>query len=157
MSGVPRKAGIHGVEAARLRREKSTAARFSKLIHSDDRALVEITKQGIGPDVVVHLAEKLRVSPVHFVDYIGLSRATLDRKRRNHGVLGLVESDRVVRYTQLWRQAVHLWGSEAAARQWLTAPEASLGGVSPVEHAATEIGSRQVEDLMGQIANGIAT
>lgn len=62
-----------------------------------------------------------------------------------------------MRYAQLWKQAVHLWGSEEAARQWLTAPEGALGGASPVDHAATEIGSRQVEDLMGQIAHGIAT
>ena len=157
MSKLPRKGSIRGVVAKRDRGERSTAARFSKLIHSDDRALVELTKRGIGADVVVHLAEKLLVSPANFVGYIGMSRATLDRKQRNQSVLGLVESDRLVRYTQLWKQAVHLWGSEDAARQWLTAPEAALGGVSPVEHAATEIGARQVEDLMGQIAYGIAT
>jgi putative toxin-antitoxin system antitoxin component (TIGR02293 family) len=157
MGKLPRRGRIDAVVARRDRGERSTAAQFSKLIHSDDRALVELTKQGIGPDVVVHLAEKLRVTPASFVGYIGMSRATLDRKQRNRSALGLVESDRLVRYTQLWKQAVHLWGSDDAARQWLTAPEPALGGVSPIEHAATEIGARQVEDLMGQIAHGIAT
>lgn len=171
MSKLPRKAAAHPEVAKHNRGEKSTAAQsrsrrglhplplseFSRLMHSDDRALVKLTKQGISPGVVVHLAEKLQVTPVHFVAFIGMSRATLDRKQRNQSALGLVESDRVVRYTQLWKQAVHLWGSEEAARQWLTAPEGALGGVSPVDHAATEIGARQVEDLMGQIAHGIAT
>ena len=171
MSKFPRKGVIHAEAAKHHRGEKSTAAQsrsrrglrslpiseFSRLLHSDDRALVKLTKQGISPGVVVHLAEKLQVTPAHFVGLIGMSRATLDRKQRNQSVLGLVESDRAVRYTQLWKQAVRLWGSEEAARQWLTAPEVALGGASPVDHAATEIGARQVEDLMGQIAHGVAT
>jgi putative toxin-antitoxin system antitoxin component (TIGR02293 family) len=142
-------------KAGKLVAKTTASGQLVRLIASDDQSLERMTRAGIGSEVVVHLAEKLQYPPARFGTFIGLSRATLDRKLKAHSVLGLVESDRVVRYTQLWKQALHLWGSEDAARQWLTAPEQSLGGVAPIEHAMTEIGSRQVEDLMGQIAHGI--
>jgi len=119
--------------------------------------LVELTHLGVSSGVAVVLAEKLDIPTSRFAPWLGLSRATLDRKVLNHAALDLVGSDRVVRFAQLWKQAVHLWGSELAARQWLTSPEPALGGDVPLETAVTEIGSRQVEDLMGQISHGIAT
>jgi len=130
---------------------------FSRLMDATLTRLVELTCQGVSSGVAVVLAEKLAIPNARIAPWIGMSRATLDRKVRDHGTLDLVGSDRVVRFMQIWKQAVHLWGSELAARQWLTSPEQALGGTVPIETAVTEIGARQVEDLMGQIAHGIAT
>jgi putative toxin-antitoxin system antitoxin component (TIGR02293 family) len=132
-------------------------AGFAQIMDATWARLMELTYQGVSSDVAVALAEKLDIPTSRFAPWLGLSRATLDRKVRDHGALDLVGSDRVVRFAQLWKQAIHLWGSELAARQWLTSPEQALGGKQPLEMAVTEIGSRQVEDLMGQSAHGIAT
>jgi putative toxin-antitoxin system antitoxin component (TIGR02293 family) len=132
-------------------------AEFARLLAADLAGLAQLTTDGVSPALVLLLAEKLRLSPARIAGLIGLSRATLDRKLRDRDRLGLVESDRVVRYVQLWKLAIGLWGSEAAAQQWLTAGEQALGGIAPLDHAMTGAGARQVEDLMGQIAHGIAT
>jgi putative toxin-antitoxin system antitoxin component (TIGR02293 family) len=46
--------------------------------------------------------------------------------------------------------------SKHDASEWLTTPNRSLGRVSPMEFAVTEIGGREVEDLLGRIAHGVA-
>ena len=45
--------------------------------------------------------------------------------------------------------------SEANARQWLNAPQFGLGGAIPLEYAGTEVGAREVEDLLGRIEYGV--
>jgi len=130
---------------------------FRALMEANPARLVEMTQQGLNTITAVVLAEKLHIPTAHLAPWLGLSRATFDRKVKRQQDLGLVESDRVVRYTQLWRQAVDLWGSEEAAQQWLTSPEPALNGQTPIARAITGVGSREVEDLMGRIAYGIAT
>jgi putative toxin-antitoxin system antitoxin component (TIGR02293 family) len=61
----------------------------------------------------------------------------------------------VVRFTRPWQQAVTLWETEEAAREWLASPSIALGGAIPLEFAATEAGARMVEDTMGRIAHGL--
>jgi len=46
-------------------------------------------------------------------------------------------------------------GNEQYAKHWLNSPAKSLGGVTPIEHAKTEEGERDVEQLIGRIEHGI--
>jgi putative toxin-antitoxin system antitoxin component (TIGR02293 family) len=46
-------------------------------------------------------------------------------------------------------------GDANAARQWLTAPQPALGGSTPGDYAATELGAREVENLIGRLEHGI--
>ena len=42
-----------------------------------------------------------------------------------------------------------------AAREWLSEPSPELGGRTPFEFSKTEIGSRDVEDLIGRLGYGV--
>ena len=46
-------------------------------------------------------------------------------------------------------------GDADAARRWLRAPQTALGGEPPLGLASTEVGSRQVEDLITQLEHGV--
>ncbi|WP_269621448.1 MbcA/ParS/Xre antitoxin family protein [Zhongshania sp. BJYM1] len=46
-------------------------------------------------------------------------------------------------------------GNESAALSWLREPKEVFGGESPLAHAATECGARDVEDLIGRIHRGV--
>ncbi len=46
-------------------------------------------------------------------------------------------------------------GDEDAALRWLKTPLPILGGESPLAHARTEAGGREVELLMGRIEHGV--
>ena len=52
-------------------------------------------------------------------------------------------------------KAVEVMESEENARKWLASPQAGLGGAVPLEYAETEVGAREVEDLLGRIEYGV--
>ncbi len=85
---------------------------------------------------------------------LGISKATLHR-RKLEGKLWPDESDRVVRYARLMGRAVKVFGGLESAREWLNAPQFGLGGDVPLDYAETEIGAREVENLLGRIEYGV--
>ena len=85
---------------------------------------------------------------------LGISKATLHR-RKAEGRLGPGESDRLVRFARLMGKAVEVFEGEEAARRWLKAPQVGLGGAVPLDYAETELGAREVEDLLGRIEYGV--
>jgi putative toxin-antitoxin system antitoxin component (TIGR02293 family) len=52
-------------------------------------------------------------------------------------------------------QATATLGSETKAVGWLRCPNRALGNVPPLELLDTDIGVRQVEDILGRIEHGI--
>ena len=50
-----------------------------------------------------------------------------------------------------------LRAGEAAARDWLAKPARALDGETPIEHADTEAGAREVENLIGRLEHGVYT
>ena len=85
---------------------------------------------------------------------LGISKATLHR-RKAAGRLDTSESDRVVRFARLLGKAVTVLESEEHARRWLSSPQFGLGGAVPLEYARTEVGAREVENLLGRIESGV--
>lgn len=85
---------------------------------------------------------------------LGISVATIQR-RKQQGRLEPGESDRVVRFARLMGKAVALFGNEMEARQWLRSPQFGLGGAVPLDYAKTEVGAREVENLLGRIEHGV--
>jgi len=80
---------------------------------------------------------------------------SLDRRRKST-LLKPNESDRLLRFARLFLVVRGLFeGDEDAARKWMQTPRPALGGRTPLELAATEIGSRQVETLVWQLENGV--
>jgi putative toxin-antitoxin system antitoxin component (TIGR02293 family) len=52
-------------------------------------------------------------------------------------------------------KAVKVFGGIEEARQWLNSPQFGLGGAVPLDYAETEIGAREVENLLGRIEYGV--
>ena len=85
---------------------------------------------------------------------LAISRSTLQR-RKAAGRLSPDESDKVIRYSRLVRQAADLFGDIEKARAWLKHPQYGLGGAVPLDYAGTEAGAREVENLLGRIKYGV--
>ena len=117
---------------------------------------VEDVRRGLPVESVPELARALRVTSATFQRCLGLSKQTYAR-RRVAGRLSAPESDRVVRYADLLRRAVALLGDEESAALWLNAPASALGGETPLDHASTELGGRNVARLIGRLEHGIPT
>jgi putative toxin-antitoxin system antitoxin component (TIGR02293 family) len=88
-------------------------------------------------------------------DLLGIPPRTLVR-RKEQGRLNPDESDRLVRYSRLFDAAIELFeGDIAAARSWMQTPKRALGENSPLEMARTELGAREVENLLGRLEHGV--
>ena len=77
------------------------------------------------------LAEWLGMSGEELAPLLGISRATLHR-RKTAGHLDPPESERLVRFARLLARATGVLGSEAAARKWLKQPAFAFPGESPL-------------------------
>jgi len=87
--------------------------------------------------------------------FVAIPQRTLSR-RQTEGRLRADESDRVWRASRIFALAVELFeGDAAAARQWLQTPQVGLGGEVPLEFASTDVGAREVENLIGRLEYGV--
>jgi putative toxin-antitoxin system antitoxin component (TIGR02293 family) len=77
-------------------------------------------------------------------------------RRREEGRLDPDESDRLLRVARVFGRALELFeGDATAARRWLSTPQPALGGMIPLELAKTDVGAREVEQLVGRLEHGI--
>lgn len=77
--------------------------------------------------------------------------ATYKRRTR----LSPTESERTERLARVIAAAEHVWGARDSAREWLTRPHPELGDRTPLDAALSEVGARQVEELLDRILYGI--
>ena len=86
---------------------------------------------------------------------IGIPERTLAR-RKAAGRLSPEESERLFRISTLFEKAVELFeGDASAAVSWLMAPRSALGNQSPLTYSRTEVGAREVENLIGRLEQGV--
>lgn len=117
---------------------------------------VESVREGLPVQTVESLAGRLHVTSAAMQRWLSLSKQTYAR-RRKHGHLSALESDRVVRYAELLCRAIELLGDGDAGARWLNTASPALGGEAPIDHASTEFGARDVLRLIGRLEHGIPT
>ena len=124
------------------------------LLEQSPQQLIKRVEAGVPFSDLETLGKVLDLSLERLSSLIGISRATLHR-RKQEGHLHVQESDRVVRYERLFAQAAKVFGSKEQALGWLKSPQRGLAGGVPLEYARTEIGAREVEKLLGRIDYGV--
>ncbi len=88
-------------------------------------------------------------------EVIALPARTLAR-RPSAGKLSPDESDKLVRFTDLYRKTLDFFvGRGSDANAWLRQKRPALGGYRPIDLARTADGTRQVETLISQLQHGI--
>lgn len=127
----------------------STAVRFTPA------KLVEMLQTGLPFQELQDLQARLAVPAEKLAPMLGISKATFHRRKGDADKLPPAVSDRVVRYARLLGQAFKVFEGLEAAKQWLNAPQFGLGGAVPLDYAKTEIGAREVENLLGRIEYGV--
>ena len=116
--------------------------------------VIRSLKEGLPVQELEDLRRGLDVPMDRLAPMLGISKATLHR-RKIAGRLDPRESDRVVRFAKLLGQAASVMESLENGRRWMSSPQVALGGAIPLEFAETEVGAREVEDLLGRIEYGV--
>jgi putative toxin-antitoxin system antitoxin component (TIGR02293 family) len=118
-----------------------------------DRDLKEAIREGFPPAVVEELMRSSGLTLKELAESLDLSARSLQRRRRS-GRLARFESDRLYRLARIVAIARHSLGGSELAMRWLKRPNRALGGLPPVAAIDTELGARQVENVLGRIAYG---
>jgi putative toxin-antitoxin system antitoxin component (TIGR02293 family) len=88
-------------------------------------------------------------------DLIQIPVRTLIR-RKAKGRFTPQESERLLRLANIFEKAVELFeGDSDSARRWLTTQNKELDRQAPLDFSRTEIGAREVEDLIGRLEHGV--
>lgn len=118
-------------------------------MNDDFAKAVALIRQGYAKRSVAELAAKLQVTREQLLQAVGLSPRTIrGRKVR----LTPLETDRLVRVEQVFKKACHVLGTDAAS--WMTQPAYGFGGTKPLDMLDTEVGTREVFNLLGSIEWG---
>jgi putative toxin-antitoxin system antitoxin component (TIGR02293 family) len=95
------------------------------------------------------------ISLAEIAAIVGIPPRTLAR-RKSSGRLTSDESEKLLRLSSVFEQAVELFeGDEAGARRWLTTAKKALENQTPLEYSRTELGAREVENLIGRLEHGV--
>jgi len=136
-------------------------ARFKKrgaslgLAAGDTASLIRQIEEGLSFDALQSLESHLGVSLSVVGSLIGIPERTLAR-RKAMGKLAPEESERLLRISNIFEKSVELFeGDLEAAVNWLTTPKKALGNQQPLFYSRTEVGAREVENLLGRIEHGV--
>lgn len=120
----------------------------------DPTALIAAVKAGLDVRVFVDVARRLGISEASLAEIAGIAPTTLGRRKRA-GALTPDESEHVLRLAALLEHATRVFEDEGDAADWLRTPNVALGGVTPLALADTELGAREVDDLLGRLEHGV--
>src|SRR5580693_1152411 len=111
-------------------------------------------RRGFSLDVVDRALTDGKLSAAE-LDRLVLPRKTLSH-RRILGSLTPDQSDRLSRVLRQINNAEATFDDKAKAHAWLRRPTSLLDGEAPLDRLDTDFGTRQVEELLGRIAYGLA-
>ncbi len=117
--------------------------------------LAKLIRKGLPAGSVTALAKKLDVANTVLSRTLGIAQRTLSRRLGQHSRLTPAESDRTARLARVYAKAVEVLGDKEKAVEWLQTPNRALGGERPLDELDTDVGAREVEDVLGRIAYGV--
>jgi putative toxin-antitoxin system antitoxin component (TIGR02293 family) len=114
----------------------------------------ERIQRGLPYSSLESVSERLQLSVPEAAVVLQMPSRTLAR-RKQAGRLAADESDRLYRLAHVVAFAANVLGSDEKAAAWLRRPNRALEHERPIDLLDTDIGARQVEDILGRIAHGV--
>ncbi len=140
----------HEARPARLRIQKIIGIEAG-----DTSSLIREVQNGFPYQALATFESATGLGLAETADLIGIPTRTLAR-RKSIGKLSPEESERLLRLCRLFEKAVDLFeGDTTAAVKWMSTPRAALDAQTPLEYSRTEVGAREVEDLIGRLEHGV--
>lgn len=116
--------------------------------------VIKSLEKGLPVSRFTKIRQTLNLLDKDLAKVIRVPKSTLAARKRS-GKLSFEESERLYRVQRLLEKAIDVFGDVEPARKWLKEKSHGLGDVSPLELAGTEVGAREVENLLGRIEYGI--
>ncbi|MGL6338927.1 MAG: antitoxin Xre/MbcA/ParS toxin-binding domain-containing protein [Waterburya sp.] len=104
---------------------------------------------------VLDLADRLKLNREQIRAIIGISESTQFRYEKNNPVLKPNLWDRWVRFVKIVETAEDLFESDLEIQRWLFTPKQTLNGNCPIELLSTDVGTKEVEQILLQASYGV--
>jgi putative toxin-antitoxin system antitoxin component (TIGR02293 family) len=121
---------------------------------TDAGQMLDVVRKGLPYAALEALVRVLAVRSGEVTRLLGVAPRTLARRKVARR-LAPAESDRLYRLAYVTLLAADVLGSLDKAKGWLTQPNRALAGTPPLRLLDTEIGERQVEEVLERINHGI--
>ncbi|PYV58432.1 MAG: hypothetical protein DMG96_33980 [Acidobacteria bacterium] len=117
--------------------------------------LIRQVGQGFSFQAIRMLESRSGIALPEIAAIIGLPARTLAR-RKTSGRLTPDESEKLLRLSSVFELAVDLFeGKQSDALKWLSTPKKALENQTPLSYSRTELGAREVENLIGRLEHGV--
>ena len=117
--------------------------------------LIREVRKGLPFKTLESLSLESGISVSELASIVEIPERTLAR-RKAAGRLGRDESERLLWLSRIFEKAVQLFnGDVVEAVSWLRRPRRALANHTPLAYSATELGAREVENLIGQLEHGV--
>jgi putative toxin-antitoxin system antitoxin component, TIGR02293 family len=119
-------------------------------IHDLDR----LVQEGLPYQSLEKVMKKFRLELVEAQRVLLVPPRTLAR-RKEKARMRAVESDRLIRLARVGAHAVQVFGTDEKAATWLHRPNRALDNRTPLDLLQTDLGTKQVEDVLSRIEHGV--
>jgi putative toxin-antitoxin system antitoxin component (TIGR02293 family) len=119
----------------------------------NDSSLEKIVEQGLPYQTLEKLIA--HIFPTDKSKYYDIIPASNWNRRKKTGYLNAEESQKIERIARVFAYAVEIWASEAKARYFMQKPHPMLEDRTPFQASLTELGAKQVEEILNRIRFGI--
>jgi putative toxin-antitoxin system antitoxin component (TIGR02293 family) len=130
--------------------KSARASRFLASLRFD----LDVVETGVPVETMTNFVSASGVELKDIYDIVIPAR-TLKHRRSRKQSLSPDESDKLARLVRVLDQAVSVFGDAEQARKWLNKPKKRFDERSPLQMLRTEFGGRMVEEMLGQIDEGM--
>jgi putative toxin-antitoxin system antitoxin component (TIGR02293 family) len=117
--------------------------------------LVEKVEAGFTYRTLVRFQRNIDLQTEDLASLVQITPRTLARRRKK-GRLTAEESDRLLRASRVFGKTLALFdGDVEAARIWFSTPAPALANRTPQDVSITEVGAREVENVIGRLEHGV--
>ncbi len=127
------------------------------LLNEQELTVTEVIKEienGLPLSAFIAIRDELGLTDRELAEVIRVPKSTL-AVRKKRGKFSFEESERLYRLQRLVEKAIDVFGDLEMAQKWLKDKAYGLGDVPPLDFAKTELGAREVENLLGRIEHGV--
>jgi putative toxin-antitoxin system antitoxin component (TIGR02293 family) len=115
---------------------------------------LESVEAGVSVETMTNFVSASGVDLKDIYDIVIPAR-TLKHRRSRKQSLSRDESDKLARLVRVFDQAVSVFGDVEQARKWLNKPKKRFDERTPLQMLRTDFGGRMVEEMLGQIDEGM--
>ena len=116
--------------------------------------VLPLVRQGLPAVMFDQVAATLGLSSTSLAAKLGIARRTVSRKRGNGAPLSSETSEKLLRVARIRNLGRLLFSTDEALSEWLSKTDTALGNMAPIDLMDTDLGAREVENLLQSLTHG---